>query len=112
MPDPRLVPYYEYPDGPQIGMVMVDGPPEVVALYANAGPPTDDPPPPFITQLWVTKCPNPTCEWESDGELTKEEAVASYDYHLKWIVHDEPRDDQGDPDAFEREFEVGPYEKP
>jgi hypothetical protein len=44
---------------------------------------------PVITPLWVAKCPNLTCEWEGDPELSEEEAEAAYDYHLKWVVHDD-----------------------
>jgi hypothetical protein len=46
-------------------------------------------PDPVITPLWVARCPNPTCEWESDNELSEAEARAAYDYHLKWAVHDD-----------------------
>lgn len=88
MPEPRLVPYYDYPGGQQLGMVMVGGPPEIAALYANGAPLPPEPPPPVITMLWVAHCPHPVCDWESDGELTEAEARASYLYHLKWIVHD------------------------
>jgi hypothetical protein len=38
---------------------------------------------------FIARCPNPTCDWESDPELSEDEARSAFAYHMKWVVHDD-----------------------